>query len=150
METNPQALLAQLRQNRNPIRNVNIEQRQKRTFLDRLAVWITNRVGTMGFFLLILVWTVGWLTWNTLAPSYLRFDPMPGFVLWLFISNLIQLLLLPLIMVGQNVQGRHSEARAEADFEINSKAEIEIQALLLLLEEQNKKLETILKNSKSE
>ena len=75
---------------------------------------------------------------------------MPGFVLWLFISNLIQLLLLPLIMVGQNVQGRHSEARAEADFEINSKAEIEIQALLLLLEEQNKKLETILKNSKSE
>ncbi len=150
METNPQALLAQLRQNRKPIRNVNIEQRQKRTFLDRLAVWITNRVGTMGFFLLILVWTVGWLTWNTLAPSYLRFDPMPGFVLWLFISNLIQLLLLPLIMVGQNVQGRHSEARAEADFEINSKAEIEIQALLLLLEEQNKKLETILKNSKSE
>jgi hypothetical protein len=28
-----------------------------------------------------------------------------GFVFWLFLSNLIQILLMPLIMVGQNVIG---------------------------------------------
>jgi len=57
-------------------------------------------------------------------------------VLWLFISNLIQLLLLPLIMVGQNLLNRHTELRADADFEINQKAEEEIEAVLLHLEHQ--------------
>jgi uncharacterized membrane protein len=54
--------------------------------------------------------------------------------LWLFLSNLIQIFLMPLIMVGQNLQGRHAEARAEADFEVNTKAEREIEAILLHLE----------------
>jgi uncharacterized membrane protein len=40
-------------------------------------------------------------------------------------------------MIGQNLQGRHSEARAESDFEINVKAEKEIEAILLHLEQQN-------------
>jgi len=49
-------------------------------------------------------------------------------------SNVIQILLMPLIMVGQNLQGRHSEIRAELDFEINQKAEKEIVVLLRHLE----------------
>lgn len=40
-------------------------------------------------------------------------------------------------MVGQNLQGRHAEMRAEADFEVNTKAEREISAILLHLENQN-------------
>jgi uncharacterized membrane protein len=98
---------------------------------------MTERVGTMGFFLLLVAWTTVWLGWNTLAPMELRFDPYPAFVLWLFLSNMIQILLMPLIMVGQNLQGRHAEARAEADFEVNTKAEREIEAILLHLEHQN-------------
>jgi uncharacterized membrane protein len=39
----------------------------------------------------------------------------------------IQIMLMPLIMVGQNLQGRHSELRAENDFEVNVKAEMEIE-----------------------
>jgi uncharacterized membrane protein len=105
--------------------------------LERLAMWSTERVGTMGFFLVILVWTVVWLGWNTLAPNAVRFDPFPAFVLWLFLSNMIQILLMPLIMVGQNLQGRHAENRAEADFEVNTKAEREIEAILMHLEAQN-------------
>jgi len=49
----------------------------------------------MGFFFIIAVWTIVWLGWNTLAPSNVRFDPAPAFVLWLFISNLIQIHLMP-------------------------------------------------------
>jgi len=67
----------------------------------------------------------------------LQFDPFPAFVLWLFISNMIQIFLMPLIMIGQNLQGRHSEIRAEADFEVNVKAEREIEAILTHLENQN-------------
>ena len=41
---------------------------------------------------------------------------------------------MPLIMVGQNLQSRHSEIRAEMDFEINKKAELEVKAILHNLE----------------
>jgi uncharacterized membrane protein len=97
------------------------------TPLNRLALWITEHVGTMQFFLVIFAWTVIWLFWNMFAPKALRFDPFPGFVLWLFISNMIQLFLMPLLMIGQNLQGRGAEERAKNDYKVNRKAEIEIQ-----------------------
>ena len=97
--------------------------------LDRLALWITLRVGSMGFFVIIFIWTVSWLSWNILAPRAVRFDPYPGFVLWLFISNMIQLFLMPLILIGQNLQSKESDQRAKNDYKINLKAEAEIQAI---------------------
>lgn len=58
---------------------------------------------------------------------------------------MIQILFLPLIMVGQNLQGRYSEIRAEADFEVNVKAEREIEAILMHLEHQNELILAILR-----
>ena len=113
------------------------EQQDKLSFMNKLAVWITARVGTMGFFLIILAWTIFWLGWNFLGPKALRFDPPMGFVFYLFISNVIQILLMPLIMVGQNVQGAHAESRAEYDLKVNVKAEEEIEVILKHLERQN-------------
>jgi uncharacterized membrane protein len=129
--------LDEFRTQRKALRNVNKEVSDNLSALDRLACWITNRIGTMGFFLIVLVWTVVWLGWNLLAPRELQFDPPMAFVFWLFISNLIQLLLMPLIMVGQNVQARHSEARADHDLEVNVRSEAEIEIILQHLEYQN-------------
>ncbi len=129
--------LAELRKKHKSVRNIQIEKTEKLTVLEKAAVWITDKVGTMGFFLIIFTWTVLWLTWNMFAPVAMRFDPYPAFVLWLFISNMIQIFLMPLIMVGQNLQGRHSEARASADFDVNTKAEEEIETILQHLENQN-------------
>ena len=109
--------------------------------LDRLALWITLRVGSMGFFVIIFVWTVSWLSWNILAPRAVRFDPYPGFVLWLFISNMIQLFLMPLILIGQNLQAKESDQRAKNDYKINLKAEAEIQAIRASLKSILKHLE---------
>ena len=134
---NPPVSLAEFKKRRKPIHNVNKEFSQKMSKLDRLALCITDRVGTIGFFLIILAWTTFWLGWNLLAPEAYQFDKPMGFVFWLFISNLIQILLMPLIMVGQNIQGRHSEARAENDLEVNIKAEEEIETVLHHLEYQN-------------
>ena len=78
--------------------------------LDRLAVRITDFVGTMGFFLIIFTW------------------------------NVIQIALMPLIMVGQNLQGRHSEARAEADYLVNQKAFADTENILGRLEALDKKI----------
>lgn len=120
-------------------RNANTVHEQSLSALDRLAIAITDKVGSIGFFLIIAVWTVLWTGYNILAsevPSlhWTAFDPFPAFVAYLLISNVIQILLMPLIMVGQNLQGRHAETRAELDFEINQKAEKEVTATLLHLE----------------
>jgi uncharacterized membrane protein len=122
---------------RRPLGNVHQEVLARITPLDRLALWITVRVGSMGFFLSILGWTALWLGWNLLAPPAWQFDPPMAFVFWLFISNVIQILLMPLIMVGQNLLGRHAEVRAEHDLEVNVRAEQEIEVILRHLEYQN-------------
>jgi len=142
--TNTPLSLLEIKKLRSPVRNVNKERKEKMSSLDLFAVWITENIGTMGFFFIIFFWTVIWLGWHLLAPKEFHFDPYPGFVLWLFISNVIQLFFLPLIMVGQNLQGMHAEARAEADFEINTKAEKEIETILIHLENQNDILNQLL------
>lgn len=138
--------IEEIRKNYKPIRNVNLHHRERLSKMDKLALWITEHVGSMGFFIIIFLWTLVWLGWNTLAPVQLRFDPFPAFVLWLFISNMIQIFLMPLIMVGQNLQSRHSELRAEQDFLINKKAETEIETILMHLENQNDLILQILKH----
>jgi uncharacterized membrane protein len=124
-----------------PVNNVNEQVTASFSLMERVALFITERVGSFGFFLLIVAWSSIWLLWNTHAPKSMRFDPAPAFVIWLFISNLIQLSLLPLIMVGQNLLSRHSELRSEEDFRINQKAEQEARAILLHLEHQTAQIE---------
>lgn len=136
--------LEELKKLRKPLQNVNAKHTEKLSSMEKIAMGITQRVGTIGFFLLIFLWTISWLAWNTLGPESLRFDPFPAFVMWLFISNMIQIMLMPLIMIGQNLQGRHSETRAENDFEINLKAEREIEVILQHLENQNELILQIL------
>ena len=119
--------------------------RENLSSLDRLAVRVTDRVGTMGFFLIIVTWTVCWVVYNVLASKapglHLHaFDPFPAFVAYLLISNVIQILLMPLIMVGQNLQGRHSEARAEADYTVNQQAFADTERILQRLQDQDAKL----------
>ena len=126
-------------------RNANVIHRENLAPLDKAALWCTERVGTMGFFFIIVGWTVTWLGWNILMPKAMQFDPYPAFVLWLFISNMIQIFLMPLILIGQNLQSKHAEVRAEADFDINIKAEIEIETILKHLEAQDELMLKILR-----
>lgn len=137
--------LEELKKNYKPFRNVNVQHKAKLSKIDKVAIWITDRVGSMGFFIIIFCWTAIWLSWNTLAPAHIRFDPFPAFVLWLFISNMIQIFLMPLILIGQNIQSKHTEILAEEDFAINKKAEVEIETILMHLENQNEMILQILK-----
>ena len=141
-------------------RNVNVEYGKSLSMIDRLAIAITNKVGSFGFFLIIACWTFAWTGYNILASEFPAlhwpaFDPFPAFVAYLLISNVIQILLMPLIMVGQNLQGRHSETRAELDFQVNLKNEISLTEVLrrldvleserlpLLFAEQNKRIDDL-------
>jgi uncharacterized membrane protein len=137
--------LEELKKSLAPVRNVALAHYERLTKLERFAITVTKRIGTMGFFFVIFFWTILWIGWNVFAPADFRFDPYPAFVLWLIISNAIQISLMPLILVGQNLEGKHGEARAEADYEVNTSAEKEIETIIMHLENQNEMLLRILK-----
>ena len=118
--------------------------------LDRAAIAVTDKVGTMGFFLIIVSWTLLWIGYNVLATKvsglhWHAFDPFPAFVAYLLVSNVIQITLMPLIMVGQNLQARHSEARAEADYLVNQKAFADTEAILARLSAQDTQMMEIVR-----
>lgn len=92
-------------------RNVNEVHAAERLGLnDRIAVWISKNVGTMicayVFACIGVASLVGALTNNAVLAA--TFGALS--------SYLLQLVLLPIIMVGQNVQSRHSELQADEMF----------------------------------
>jgi uncharacterized membrane protein len=76
-------------------------------FNGRLAAWITSRAGTMTAFYAALVLQIGWM----IAGQVFGFDRYP-YPFLLFLSSLTQLLLMFIIMVGQQVIGRTADKRA--------------------------------------
>lgn len=126
------------------VKNPNDSFQEQLTPLKKLALFVTEHVGTMGFFFIVLGWTVFWLTFNVIAPKGWRFDPYPAFVLWLIVSNILQILLMPLLLIGQNIQGMRSDIRGEHDFETDKRAEKEIKTVLLNFQKQEKLILQIL------
>jgi uncharacterized membrane protein len=122
---------------RKSVRHAPVSRREILSGGERFALFMHRKIGSIGFFLFLVFWTVLWLGWNMLGPVGYRFDPAPAFVIWLFASNILQLVLLPVIMVGQNIEGRAAEKRAQTDFEINQRAEREIGVVIGHLENQN-------------
>jgi uncharacterized membrane protein len=82
----------------------------------RLAAWLTNKVATMTAFYIALFFQVGWIV----AGQLLRFDPYP-YAFLLFLSSQLQLLLMFVIMVGQQVIGRSADKRTAQTY-LNAEA----------------------------
>ncbi|MBO0852466.1 MAG: DUF1003 domain-containing protein [Nocardia sp.] len=80
---------------------------------DRIAVWLTRRLGSVwGFYLAI----ASQVLWVALAEAGIqRVDPYP-FAFMAFLSTLVQLVFMIVIMVGQDVQGRAGDRRSEQTF----------------------------------
>ena len=136
--------MEELKRLRKPVRNTIDVHVENMSSLERFAMNFTGHIGSMTFFMVIFAITIIWLVWNTFAPPESRFDPYPAFVLWLFISNITQLLLMPLIMLSQNLQARYAEIRAQEDYEINLKAEREIETIIRHLEAQEAKMDDLI------
>jgi uncharacterized membrane protein len=102
--------------------------------------------GSWKFIILFGVILAVWITYNSIAMGKASFDPYP-FILMNLILSCVAALQAPIIMMSQNRQEEKDRQRAENDYIINLKAEIEIrnlhQKINLLMEEQiNKLMET--------
>ena len=95
--------------------------------------------GSWAFIISFMCILVVWILFNTLTPVKDNFDPYP-FILMNLILSCIAALQAPVIMMSQNRQEEKDRKRAENDYLINLKAELEINALNqkidLILEEQ--------------
>ena len=119
-------------------RNVNEIHKQKLGTQDKIALAITTAIGTMYAVYLFALIMAFWILWQTKFASE-PFDPYP-FAFLLFLGNIIQLLLMPLIMVGQNIQGKHAEMRADEEFITTKSSYKDIEHILERLDDQDKEL----------
>ena len=60
-------------------------------------------------------------------------------------SSFLQLVLLPLIMIGQNIQSKHAELRADAIYDVSVKLDDEMDNIHQYLENNEEILKEILK-----
>jgi uncharacterized membrane protein len=83
----------------------------------RIGAAITRRVGTMWAVYLAFVFMVLWMVLAGFAWGPLhKIDPYP-FAFLLFLGNIVQLLLMFVIMVGQQVLGGASDKRAVVTYQ---------------------------------
>ncbi len=94
-------------------------------------------IGSFGVMLFI------WLLYNSLVPKPAQFDPFP-FILMNLILSCLAALQAPIIMMSQNRQEEKDRQRAENDYLVNLKSELEVRNLHskmdLLMEEQMTRL----------
>jgi uncharacterized membrane protein len=79
----------------------------------RIGAWLTERAGSMWAFYAATVFQFGWM--GLAIAGIIKFDPYP-FAFLLFISSLLQLVLMFVIMVGQDVLGQAGDRRAEQTY----------------------------------
>jgi uncharacterized membrane protein len=85
---------------------------------DKIARFISRRVGTMWFCYGLAAIMFIWGIINILLGKR-AFDAYPFSFLFFCLGGIMQSLLMPLIMVAQNLDTRHAELRAESDHLIN-------------------------------
>ena len=79
-------------------------------FNGRFAADLTKTVGSMWAVYITTLFVLSWIALATFGPLHSR-DPYP-FPFLLFIGNVVQLLLVFVILVGQQVLGRATDKRS--------------------------------------
>jgi len=91
-------------------KNTNKLHAERLTRGEKISKYITEKVGTFGCAILFCI-----LACISL-PSVIKSGETLTIVSW-FAQTFLQLVLLPIIMIGQNLQSRHAEILAEATYE---------------------------------
>jgi CRP/FNR family cyclic AMP-dependent transcriptional regulator len=105
-------------------RNINEEMEIRSTTVERIADVIAEFSGSISFLFLNAAWFAIWIGWNV-APFLPHFDPYPFGFLTMVVS-LEAIFLSIFVLVSQNRQAAKDRLRADAEYEVNLKAELEI------------------------
>jgi uncharacterized membrane protein len=108
--------------------NMNIEFDRRLTVGERLADAIADFGGSWRFISIFGAVLLGWVVLNTVVLLARPFDPYP-FILLNLVLSCLAAIQAPVIMMSQNRQEARDRLRAEHDYRINLKAELEIRHL---------------------
>lgn len=132
-----------LREERLMVNNLLNPPQEQLTRGQRLSDKVARFGGSWMFIISFGIVLLVWISFNAIAPASEKFDPYP-FILMNLVLSTIAALQAPIIMMSQNRQEEKDRKRAENDYLINLKAELELRSLHqkidLLLEEQIKTL----------
>ena len=126
-----------------PVINVNQALGDVMTSGERIADSLTLVMGSWSFIIVQSILLIAWMGMNAIA--WIRhWDPYPFILLNLALSFQAAYAA-PVIMMSQNRQAAKDRLMAEQDYIVNTKAEEEIKAIMLHLEQQDEAMIDILR-----
>lgn len=118
--------------------NVNEKHAESLGVNDKIALSVTNAMGTMWALYFMAFFMLFWCVWQFLMRDK-AFDPYP-YAFLLFLGNIVQLLLMPLIMVGQSILSKHAEMRADEQYKTTLSSYQDLEHIMEHLDAQDKEL----------
>ncbi len=109
-------------------KNISADIDSKLTFGERLSDKLAEFGGSWTFIVLFASFLVIWMLINIIVLSLHPFDPYP-FILLNLILSCLAAIQAPIIMMSQNRQEDKDRLRAQHDYQVNLKAEIEIRQI---------------------
>jgi uncharacterized membrane protein len=109
-------------------RNVNEEVEERLTPIQRISDWLAWFSGSMLFLFLHAAWFGAWIVLNVGlldVPGLSGFDPFP-FGLLTMIVSLEAIFLSTFVLISANRQAEKDKVRADIEYEVNIKAEMEV------------------------
>ena len=105
----------------------------------RIADLIADFSGSMPFLLINLVAFVIWISLNTLGPKNAQFDPYPFQFLTMAVS-LEAIFLSIFVLISQNRQSSKDRIKADLDYQVNVKSELEMSVVVAKMQDMEQKL----------
>ena len=121
-------VIESLRQHEVLSENLEKQFERKLTFGEQLSDKIASFGGSWRFIILFGGVLLGWIAFNALVLLNHGFDPYP-FILLNLILSCLAAIQAPIIMMSQNRSEARDRLRAENDYKVNLKAELEIRHL---------------------
>lgn len=119
-------IVASLLMRKGVARDMSLEAHEVRTLGERVADRVASFGGSWRFIFLFMVGMAVWIALN--LAGRVHFDPFP-FILLNLVLSCLAALQAPVIMMSQNRQAARDRLEARHDYEVNTKAEMEIMAL---------------------
>ena len=109
-------------------KNINVVHGERLTLGDRMSDRLADTAGSWAFIGIFFLFLVLWIGINSVQFLFKPFDHYPYILLNLMLSCLAAIQA-PVIMMSQNRQEAKDRLRSEHDYEVNLRAELEIQGL---------------------
>ncbi|MDB4893053.1 MAG: cyclic nucleotide-binding protein [Gemmatimonadetes bacterium] len=123
-------------------RNLNEEEDEQMTFGERIADRVASFGGSWTFIIIFGTILLGWIVLNSVLLLRKPFDPFPYILLNLFLS-MTAAVQAPVIMMSQNRQTIKDRLRADLDYQVNLKSELEVAELHRKLDHLTERFEAV-------